>query len=180
MLEFELAILDAIQSFAGNKLVDTFWVVMTHLGDAGAFWVILSIILFAIPKTRKLGIMCSIAVIASALITNVTLKNLVGRARPFNYRDIELLIKTPKDFSFPSGHTAASFAVAFVLLREKFMIKNFKFYVAALILAGFMSFSRLYLYVHFPSDVIASIGLAYLYSLFATKMGHRLLDKDVS
>ncbi len=175
MLEFELSILDFIQSFAGNELIDNFWVFMTHLGDNGIIWILLSVALFINPKTRKVGVMCVVALALSGLLTNAVLKNLVGRARPFNYSDIELLIKEPSDYSFPSGHTSISFAVAFVLLKEKFKINNLKLYIPIMVLAVLVSFSRLYLYVHFPSDIIAAIILAYGYSIIARKVGHKLI-----
>lgn len=175
MLEFELSILDFIQSFAGNALIDGFWVFMTRLGDNGFIWILLSVILLINPKTRKLGVMCVVALALSGLLTNAVLKHLVKRARPFNYSDIELLIKAPRDYSFPSGHTSIAFAVAFVLLKEKFKINNFKLYIPIMVSAVLISFSRLYLYVHFPSDIIAAIILAYGYSIIARKVSHKLI-----
>ncbi|MBI9013289.1 MAG: phosphatase PAP2 family protein [Clostridiales bacterium] len=175
MLEFELSILDFIQSFTGNGLIDNFWVFMTHLGDNGIVWILLSVALLINPKTRKIGVMCTVALALSGLLTNGVLKHLVKRARPFNYSDIELLIKEPRDYSFPSGHTSISFAVAFVLLKEKFKINTLKMYIPIMVLAFLVSFSRLYLYVHFPSDIIAAIVLAYGYSFIARKVGNKLI-----
>lgn len=175
MLEFELSVLDFIQSFSGNEIIDSFWVFLTHIGDNGMIWILLSLALLIIPRTRKVGLMCVIAAVLSGLLTNVVLKQLVARARPFNYSEIELLISKPTDYSFPSGHTSISFAVAFVLWQEKFKIKNFKFYILTLVMAILISFSRLYLYVHFPSDIIAAIILAYGYSIIARKVGNKLI-----
>jgi len=175
MLAFELSVLDFIQSFSGNEIIDNFWVFLTRIGDNGMIWILLSLGLLVIPRTRKVGLMCVFAAILSGLLTNVVLKQLIARARPFNYSDIELLISKPTDFSFPSGHTSISFAVAFVLWQEKFKIKNFKFYILTMVLAVLISFSRLYLYVHFPTDIIAAVVLAFGYSIIARKVGNKLI-----
>ena len=175
MLDFELSVLDFIQSFSGNEIIDNFWVFLTHIGDNGMIWILLSLALLIIPRTRKVGLMCVCGVILSGLFTNVILKQLIGRARPFNYSEIELLISKPHDFSFPSGHTSISFAVAFVLWQEKFKIKKFKFYLLTMVLAVLISFSRLYLYVHFPTDIIAAVVLAFGYSIIARKVGNKLI-----
>jgi len=107
------------------------------------------------------------ALLMGLLICNITLKPLVARIRPYDYvlehygRNISLLVSTPHDFSFPSGHTLASFEGATALL-----IHNKKLGIPAMVLACLIAFSRLYLYVHYPTDVIFSvflgIGLAYL------------------
>ena len=89
------------------------------------------------------------------LIGNVALKNWVARPRPcWLDPNVPLLIDLPKDYSFPSGHTLASVIAAAALTRA-----NRKFGWIAMPLAALIAFSRLYLFVHFPSDVLASVAL---------------------
>lgn len=161
IMNFELSILDAIQTIR-FPLLDQIMLFVTHIGDAGLIWILLSLSLLIFKKTRKIGLACALALICSLVITNLGLKNLIGRARPYNYRDITLLISTPKDFSMPSGHTSASFSVAYILIRNKLKIKGVRIDIIALVLAATMAFSRMYLYVHFPSDIIVSLFIAYL------------------
>lgn len=168
-MNFELMILDYIQKIRFDAL-DLVMKYTTHLGDAGAFWIVLSLVLLIFKRTRKLGLACAFALLCSLLVTNLGLKNLFARERPYNYRDIVLLIKEPHDFSFPSGHTSAAFAVAYILLKERFSIGRFKVYIPIVVLAAMMAFSRMYLYVHFPSDILGSLVIAYLCSYIGIKL----------
>lgn len=176
-MNFELLILDYIQKIRFDAL-DKLMKYTTHLGDAGAFWIALSLILLIFKRTRKLGLACAFALVCSLLITNLGLKNLFARERPYNYRDIVLLVPERTDFSFPSGHTSAAFAVAYTLLKEKFTIGKIKVYIPALILAGMMAFSRMYLYVHFPSDIIGSLFIGYLCSYLGIKMALKITKSE--
>ena len=137
-----------------NGLLDRIMPAVTHLSDGGIIWIITALILMFPAKTRKYGIQMAAALIIGALICNVTLKPLIGRIRPFELTDAVPLIPQPADFSFPSGHTSSSFAGSSALL---FASANKKFSIAALILAVLISFSRLYVYVHYPTDVLAGI-----------------------
>ena len=132
---------------------------ITRLGDAGIIWILLCIVLLILPKTRKSGVVLMAALLVDLVVCNVILKPLVHRIRPFDVKTgIELLVKRPTDYSFPSGHTAASVAsvMALYLAGEK------KIWVPALVLAVLIAFSRLYLYVHYPTDVLGGmiIGIA--------------------
>tara|TARA_Y100000588_G_C14127858_1_gene870217 strand:- start:610 stop:1155 length:546 start_codon:yes stop_codon:yes gene_type:complete len=158
-----------VQENLQSPLWNPFWIFITTIGDAGAIWIVFSLALALHPKTRKLGLTCITALIFSLLIANIGLKNIIARPRPYTHFHANLLITEKWDYSFPSGHTSASFAVAFVLLKNKFTIKKAPIYLGALGLAILMGFSRLYLSVHFPTDILAGIatgGLcAYLASL---------------
>lgn len=154
----ELQILDVLQTIH-NQALDTIMCAITRLGDAGIIWILLCIVLLILPKTRKSGVVLMAALLVDLVVCNVILKPLVHRIRPFDVKTgIELLVKRPTDYSFPSGHTAASVAsvMALYLAGEK------KIWVPALVLAVLIAFSRLYLYVHYPTDVLGGmiIGIA--------------------
>lgn len=161
--------LEALQNLDGNILLfiqehirqpwmDGFWRAITHLGDGGMFWIILAVILLIWKRTRGAGGAAALALIIGALVTNVVLKNAVARIRPYEVVEgLTCIIERQHDFSFPSGHTCASFAAAFALYQT--LPK--KWGAACLILAALISLSRLYVGVHYPSDVLggAVIGI---------------------
>lgn len=150
-MNIEYAILDFIRDNFSGPVMDTVMKAITFLGNAGWFWIVLSLVLAFVPKTRKIGITMCAALLINLIFCNLTLKPLVARVRPYDLREgIELIISAPHDFSFPSGHTSASFAAAVGLFAY-----NKKYGIAALVLAFLIAISRLYLYVHFPSDVLA-------------------------
>lgn len=127
---------------------------ITHLGDKGIFWILIAIVMLFFKKTRPLGIMAGIALVFSVLINNVIIKPNVGRIRPYEVVDgLKLLIERQHDPSFPSGHSGASFAAAVV-----FLVKGpKKIGIPAIIMAALITFSRLYVGVHYPTDVICGI-----------------------
>ena len=152
-MEIEIKILDLIQTIR-TPLGDTVMCFITRLGDAGAVWILLAIILMIIPRTRKSGAVLMIALGVDIVLCNGILKPLIARIRPCDANtSIQLLIARPHDFSFPSGHTAASFAAVGALLfsGEK------KLWKPVLVLAVLLAFSRLYLYVHYPTDILGGI-----------------------
>ena len=152
---FEIKILDFINEHFSCKFLDVFMPFITGFADGGIFWIILALVLMIIPKTRKWGFSMGLALLIGFLIGNLFLKNVIGRIRPYDVNtDFTLIVKPLSDFSFPSGHTLASFEGAVALF-----IRNKKYGTAALILASLIAFSRLYLYVHYPTDVLASIIL---------------------
>ena len=153
-MDFEFAILDFIATLH-TDLLDAILPVISSFGNAGIGWIILSAFLLLMPRYRKAGLTMALALIFCLLIGNVTLKPLIARARPYSYfPDMVLLIPPLDDFSFPSGHTFASFATATALF-----LHHRKEGIAAFLLAATIAFSRLYLYVHFPSDILAGMIL---------------------
>lgn len=154
----EIYILDFIQNNIRNPVLDPILIFITYLGNKGAIWIIISLLLIISKKYRTYGFITLISLILSFLICNFTLKPLISRQRPYTiYEDMLLLISTPKDFSFPSGHTMSSFAATITIF---YCNRRFGFF--ALVLAVLISFSRMYLYVHYPSDILISIPLGIL------------------
>lgn len=172
-MNFDMAILDLIQSNIRTGFMDAIMPFITQLGDAGLIWIILSIGLIIPKKTRKIGFVMIIALILNGIICNIILKPMLVRIRPFDVNTaIKLLINKPRDFSFPSGHTSASFTAVSVLFFRKS-----KLFVPSLVLAFLISFSRLYLYVHYPSDVLAGLVLGVLCGY----IGHRAVaSKEIN
>lgn len=153
----EIKFLDWIQGMH-TPIGDAFWSFITSLGNAGMIWIVLTLVLLIIPKTRKSGIFLAAALCVDLLLCNGLLKNIVARVRPYNVNTaIELLIARPSDFSFPSGHTAASFAAVTAL----YFAGEKKLSLFALLLAVCIAFSRMYFYVHYPTDILggAAIGI---------------------
>lgn len=152
LLNLDGNILIWIQEFLRNPVLDPFFKVITSFGNAGIFWIIATILLLIPKKTRRVGLMSAFALLGSLFINNILLKNLVARTRPYYaVEGLIPLIKKPVEFSFPSGHAGSSFASACVLQRN--LPK--KYGIWFLILAVLISFSRLYVGVHYPSDVLA-------------------------
>ena len=152
-MAWEFNLLDQIQQHLANDFLNALVPRISSLGDAGLIWIALSILLLHFPKTRKAGLASGIALLFMLITGNMILKPLVARLRPFTVNTaVELLIPPPTDFSFPSGHTYASFASASAIFRN-----NRKIGIPALILASLIAFSRLYLYVHYPTDVLFGI-----------------------
>jgi len=160
-------ILDLIQDIISGTISNKIWLFFTYIGNYGLIWIAIDFGLLLYPKTRRVGIICSVALILGLIVTNGLLKNMVARARPYNFGDVVLLIEEPQDYSFPSGHTTASFALAFVLLMEKLKLNRINIYIPILVLATLVGFSRLYLYVHYPTDILASVVIAYFCSIAA-------------
>ena len=170
LLQIDQNILLSIQEHVRQEWMDGFWTAITHLGDAGMIWIALAIILLIPKKTRRAGIAALIALAVGALITNAALKNIVERTRPYEaIPGLVRLIEAQSDFSFPSGHTCASFAAAFALYKT-LPGKRKIWKVLCIVLAVLISFSRLYVGVHYPSDVLAGA----LIGLFAGWAGWKL------
>ena len=149
-------------------------VAITSLGNGGWFWIALSVILFAIPKTRRLGVLCLCSMFFMGLLNNMCLKSLVNRTRPFvTFPNLSTLGRLPKDSSFPSGHTAASFAVSLVLL---FRTKK-RYGIPAVILASLIALSRLYVGVHYPTDVLGGFAMGIVCAFLGIKVGEFFCDR---
>lgn len=154
----EIRMLLWIQDHLRSPLMDEFMKLFSKIGNAGTVWIIICIGLLLYKSTRETGIRVAISLILSLIICNLILKNYVARIRPFDaYKYIDLIISKPTDFSFPSGHTSASFAAALTMFKSGIKIKGYKVGWIFIAIAVIISFSRLYLFVHYPSDVLGGV-----------------------
>lgn len=161
IIQLDVSILLFIQEHIRCEAFNGFWKFITSLGDGGWFWIALSLVLVIPKKTRSVGIASLLSLGLGALLTNVALKNIVARPRPFDLTETIIpLIAKPHDYSFPSGHTCASFASALICYR---MLPK-KYGIPAVILAALIALSRLYVGVHYPTDVIGGFLVAFFAS----------------
>lgn len=151
----EIQILDFLQKFrtpAGDIIIPF----ITKLGDKGIIWILLAAVLLLIPKTRKTGAILTAALCIDLILCNGLLKNLFARVRPYDVNtSVQLLIAKPADFSFPSGHTAAAFTAVAAL----YFAGEKKMWKPVLALAVIIALTRLYLYVHYPTDILGGIAV---------------------
>ena len=177
-VSFDLPILDWIAANIWCPVLDVAMPIITMFGDAGIFWIAVSVLFLITKKHRKTGIGMALALIMGLLVCNIWLKPTVARIRPYDFqmeyfmKEIPLLAGTMHDFSFPSGHTIASFEAAVVIL-----LNNKKLGIAAMILAVLIAFSRLYLYVHYPTDVIFSVLLGTIFAFIGNYLAPKVMDK---
>ena len=150
MQELELGILDWIQAHLRCGFLDAVLPLISRTCDHGEVWILLAAALLLVKCQRRYGAALAGGLLLDVVSCNVILKPLVGRLRPFAVHAVELLVEAPLDASFPSGHTAVSFAAVFALKTA-----GSPLWKPALAVALVMAFSRLYLYVHWPSDVLA-------------------------
>lgn len=135
---------------------------LTRLGDSGFIWIVISIILLFPKKTRRAGILSLVALLGSLCITNFWLKNFVARVRPYEVvQGLTCLVEKASDWSFPSGHASAAFASAVVIYKSR----PKRLGVPCLILAFLIALSRLYVGIHYPSDVLCGMIIGTLIGL---------------
>lgn len=160
--EFEFIVLNALQSVRCD-LLDGLMVAITSLGDKGVIWIAVGIFMLCFKKYRRTGVTVLLGLLLGLVCGNLIIKNIIARLRPYAINTaIELIIPYPDGYSFPSGHTLSSFIASTCIF-----IRNKKQGIAAYVLAAAIAFSRLYLYVHFPTDVIGGIVLGVAIALFS-------------
>ena len=165
---YDFAILDWIQEHLRCAFLDAVMPVITHLGWKGAFFIACAVLMLFFRKWRKTGWSIAVALLLGLIVCNVTLKPLIARPRPYDVNIVKEfgrslimpLVDAETDFSFPSGHTIAAFefATAFAIRKRKWAIPVF-------VLAILISFSRLYIFMHYPSDVFASVVLGVIFGI---------------
>ena len=167
----ELAVLNWIQTLRTDWL-DGVMVFVSTLGDAGAVWIVLALTLLCFPRTRRVGLTVALALVLDVIVCNGVLKPLFDRVRPCVVNPaVELLVACPSDASFPSGHTAASFAAVSALVAA-----GSRLWIPGLVLAVLIAVSRLYLYVHWPTDVLAGALLGWGLGYAARSLLNRMKE----
>ncbi len=167
ILSIDRWILEFIQTYMHNPFLDKVMPFVTKLGNLGVIWIVISIILILSKKYRKAGILAIYSLVIAAILGEGLIKNIIARPRPFmEISDIDLLIPKPTSYSFPSGHTASSFAATTAYVK---MIDNKKIVIPLVLLACMIAFSRLYLMVHYPTDILGGVVLGLLSAKLAYK-----------
>lgn len=173
---FDFSILDGIRQSLTCPFLDGLSVFLHYFASWGIIWIVLGIVLLFFRKTRATGIILLAALALGFLVGDVALKHIVQRPRPFLVNPgVNLLIPPPSGSSFPSTHSTLAAAAATVLLAKK---RSLGIIVA--VIAVCLAFSRLYLYVHFPTDVVCGLilgvlcGVAALSVARAAKLEKRL------
>lgn len=163
MNEFEIKILDFIQQTFSCKFLDYFFIAITSLSNSGIFWIILAVVLLCFKKTRKTGICLGVALILGEVFGNLILKNIFARPRPYVVNaDAHVIIKKLSSYSFPSGHARCATESAVAIFAN-----NKKWGTVAIVIAVLTAFSRMYLYMHYPTDVLAGAALGVIDGLLA-------------
>lgn len=169
--DIEFQILDFIHNHLSCNFLNWLMPKITFLGNSGFIWIIAAILMLCIKKYRKVGITLGIGLLSGVIIGNLILKNLISRERPCWINDsIQVLIAVPQDYSFPSGHTLSSYIAAAVIMNN-----NKRLGIAAYAIASLIAFSRLYLYVHFLTDVVAGILLGTIIGIVSCKISERFI-----
>lgn len=155
----DFSILNFIQNTMRCALLDVSMMIFSYLGEAGAVWILIGLVMLFFRKTRATGVIMLAAMLFGYLFGEFGIKNLVCRQRPFLMNtDVTLNIIAPSGYSFPSGHCTSSFAAAFVIFNRESRWMG----ISAYMLAAFIAFSRLYNYVHYPTDVLCGLILGTL------------------
>ncbi len=173
-MDWEFSLLNYIQNNIRTDFLDKLMPVISFLGKLSLIWIVLAIAFMCFKKTRKMGRSLSADLIFNLIAGNLILKTIVHRLRPCILdKTVDLLVSIPIDTSFPSGHTLYAFGAATIL-----MIYNKWLGIAGYIFAVLMGFSRMYLYVHFPTDVFFGAILGIAFAITAYKIEGMIFDRD--
>ena len=172
---FESGIILWIQENIRGPVGNVFWQFITHLGDEGYLWIAMGVVLLFFKKTRLVGFTVLVSLLLDFLTINVVLKELVARPRPFVVNElIEPLVGGVSPYrSFPSGHSGGSFAAMFALYR--WVPK--KIGIPALFLASLVALSRLYVGVHYPTDILGGFIIGFVCSALAYAIVKIVMNK---
>lgn len=171
-LAFDKAVFEwvgQIFNYGISSVISPVMTFITHLGDDGIIWIALALVLMIFKKTRKVGFAMAGALVCMTVCNNFILKNLFARPRPFNLEEWQNwfvfpeLVSRPSSYSFPSGHTSSAFAAATALASSK----KAKIAVPAFLFAALMGFTRIYVHVHYCTDVLFGALLGVVYGLIA-------------
>lgn len=178
LMQLDGEVLLWIQQYLRRDFLNPVITFITSLGNAGWFWILLSALMMFSKKYRKIGLTGLIALVIGFLITNLWLKNMVMRIRPYEVVDgLTLIGRRAHDFSFPSGHSTASMAASSVFPA----LMPRKYGIPAFLLGIFICFTRLYIGIHYPTDVLAGmlIGFAAAFAaIWIMRKYNRLCVED--
>ena len=174
LINIENNMLLFLQENVRNPVLDALLIPFTLANNAGILCIAIIAVFLYFKKLRKVGILMGISLILEFLLTNLLIKNAVARIRPYEVIDgLTLLVGKATDYSFPSGHTGSAFALAVVIL----MVMPGKYGILALSLAVLMGFSRLYVGIHYPGDVLGGMILGIITSVIAVKCFEKRVEK---
>lgn len=174
VFQFDSSILLWIQNNLRTGFLDPIMKAITMLGDKGMIWILITLALLIVRRTRRLGVICAASMVIGLLVTNLIIKNWAARIRPYELiPGLQCIVPLAKDYSFPSGHATNSLACAWVLFRKT----PKKYGVPALILAILISLSRLYVGIHYPTDVLGGVVIGICSAVLAMWLVPRLETK---
>lgn len=174
ILNFDLSVFRFVEDYIWNPVLDVIMPIITYLGEGGVVWIITALILLLTKKYRKCGVAMALGLIGSLVVVDWIIKPIVERPRPFNLEAWEGifnypdLVSKPSSWSFPSGHSSSSLAASVALLCT-----NKKFGIPAVILGVLIAFSRIYVHVHYPTDVIVGILVGAILGVVAGFIANR-------
>lgn len=174
-MKWEFSFLYLLQELH-NPVLDKIMVFITSLGDGGMLWIGLAVIMLFFKKYRKCAFGIAVSLLLMELIGNVILKELIMRERPcWIDPNVVLLVKSPSSYSFPSGHTFAGFAAAVTIF-----LNHKKEGIIAIVMAALIAFSRMYIFVHFPTDILGGMVFGTGVAVLAFFIVHRFVPKLVT
>lgn len=202
ILRFDLTVFQFLQDYIYHDWLSPIMKFITTIGEGGVVFIIAGLVMMCFKKTRKAGVVALGALLIMSVLNNVVLKDIMNRPRPFDlvtndqtgffglinwnidhlpelkqdWIDIyryPYIVKQPSSLSFPSGHTSSAFAF---MAGASFVIKKWKFSVPAYLFAALMGFTRLYLAVHYPTDVIGGAVAGIIYALIGLLVFGKLYD----
>lgn len=173
---FELGVMQNLRDAIGSDVLDTVMICITLLAEYGIFLIAVALIFIITKRYRRTGLMLGAALLCGVIICNLIIKNLVARTRPY-LLDPTIYHLAPwqeylTDYSFPSGHTLACFEMVGVLMITE--RKRFGWW--SLLLGAAVGFTRIYLGVHYPTDVLGGAVLGLVCGFLGWLIGGRLYD----
>ena len=174
-MQWEFSVLYALQEIH-NPVLDKIMIFITTLGDEGLFWIGIGIVCLVLKKHRRMGLQVLLSMLVTFIVGNLILKNLFARQRPCAIDpSLELLIPYPSEFSFPSGHSMNGMTAAMALY-----LNNKKIGVPALIIALLIGFSRMYHFVHFPTDILGGFCVGFAVAIMMNYIFDKVQEKKAA
>lgn len=170
---WDASVITAIYENVHSAFLTMFFRIVTLLGEGGIFWIAVAVILLFFKKTRRSVICIGASLLIGVIVGNGIIKNVVARPRPYDaIAGIESVVSHLSDYSFPSGHSLCCFeaATALAMNRTKWAIPA---YVGAVLVAV----SRLFLFVHYPTDVICGALLGVLFGVLGSLAAGAIYDR---